>query len=86
MCGRTIKTFRDAVDTEEARWKNFRRTLKPAHRKYLDCIFDYAREYADAGTMIAAPNVTDVVFMATMMEALKEIKRLQDMIQTLKED
>ncbi|MBD3158864.1 MAG: hypothetical protein GF309_08765 [Candidatus Lokiarchaeota archaeon] len=85
MCGRTVKTFRDAVDSEQARWKNFRRTLKPAHREYLDRIFNYAREYADAGTMVPVPRVTEVVFMATMMEAMKEIDTLRDKIQALKD-
>jgi hypothetical protein len=47
--GRTVRTFRDAIRIEEARWKEFRRTLRPAQREVFDRIFDHARSLADAG-------------------------------------
>ena len=48
--GRTIRTFREAVDIECAKWRNFRRQLKPDDRERLDKIIDYARMHADTGT------------------------------------
>lgn len=81
--GRTARTFRNAVDSEEARWKNFRRTLRPARRERLDQIFDYARKYADAGTMMVTPRVTEVVFISSLMEMLSEIESLRETIARL---
>ena len=83
--GRTIRTFRDAVDSEEGRWKDFRRTLRRGQREYLDRVFDCARRRADAGTMIATPRISDVVFLSAMMELLEENDRLNGRIAELEQ-
>ncbi len=78
--GRTARTFRNAVDIEQARWKPFRRTLKPTQRENLDLVFDYARTCADAGTMLATPRVTEVVLISTIIEMLQELQDLREKI------
>jgi hypothetical protein len=83
MLGRTVRTFRNAVDSEQARWNDFRRTLRPHHRERLDRIFDYARKCGDAGTMIASARISEVVFISTMMEMLSEIDSLKQAISNL---
>ncbi len=81
--GRTVRTFRDAIDIEEAKWKPFRRTLKPAYRENLSKIFEYARSCVDAGTMISTPRITEVVLVATMIEMLQELKELKEQVKHL---
>ena len=83
--GRTARTFRNAVDIEEARWKPFKRTLKPPQRENLDRIFDYARTCADAGTMMATPRVTEVVLISTMIEMLQELQTLREKVAQFEE-
>lgn len=83
--GRTARTFRNAVDVEEAKWKPFRRTLKPPQRENLDRIFDYARSCADAGTMMTTPRVTEVVLISTMIEMLQELHSLREKVVELEE-
>ncbi len=84
--GRTARTFRNAVDIEEARWKPFRRTLKPTHRMSLDQVFDYARSCADAGTMMATPRVTEVVLISAIIEMLQEIQDLREKVKHLESE
>jgi hypothetical protein len=81
--GRTARTFRDSVRLEESRWKGFRRVLKPNNRGILDRVFDYAREYADAGTMIVTPRVMEVALVSTVVELLKEVDELQGKLNEL---
>ena len=81
--GRTVRTFREAIDIEEARWKDFRRTLKSSWRELFDHIFDNARKHADAGTMIVTPRITEVVLVSTAMELLREIDELHGKIAVL---
>ena len=81
--GRTVRTFRNAVDIEEARWKPFRRTLRPRQRESLDRVFDYARISADAGTMLATPRVTEVVLISTIIEMLQELQDLSAKVSEL---
>jgi len=80
ILGRTARTFRNAVDIEEARWKPFRRTLRPIQRENLDLVFDYARTCADAGTMLATPRVTEVVLISTIIEMIQELQELREKV------
>jgi len=45
--------------------------------------FDYAREYADAGTMIVTPRVMEVALVSTVVELLKEVGELQGRLNEL---
>jgi hypothetical protein len=87
--GRTVRTFRDATRIEEARWKEFRRTLRPAQREVFDKIFDHARSLADAGTMIPTPRITEVILLSAVLRIQEEIdsigKRVQALEQLLEE-
>jgi len=75
--GRTIRTFREAVDIESEKWKTFRRQLRPDDRERLDKIFDYARMHADSGTVISIPHKIDVVFMSVLIEMQRRIDKLE---------
>ncbi|MFX1483345.1 MAG: hypothetical protein ACFFCP_09170 [Promethearchaeota archaeon] len=81
--GRTVRTYRDAVRIEEARWKEFRRTLRPPQRERFDQIFDYARGFADAGTMMVTPRIIEVVLLSAMLETLGEIDKIRERVKTL---
>ncbi|TFG14037.1 hypothetical protein EU537_04880 [Candidatus Thorarchaeota archaeon] len=82
--GRTARTFRDAVDKEESRWKAFSRTLKVSQREQLQRMFDYARACADAGTMMVTPRTTEVVLVASIIGLLEEIEQLRLQLEELK--
>jgi len=75
--GRTVRTFRNAVDADEARWKDFKRTLRPREREHFGRIFDYARKCADAGTMLATPRITEVIILSALTELIGEIEELR---------
>ena len=83
--GRTVRTFRDAVRIEEARWKEFRRTLRPAQRAVFDRIFDHARSLADAGTMIPTPRITEVIFLSAVLRMQEEIDAIEKRVHALEQ-
>ena len=83
--GRTVRTFRDGVRIEEARWKDFRRTLRPTQRERFDRIFDSARGNADAGTMIVTPRIVDVILLSAIMEMLGEIDEISKRVKSLEQ-
>jgi len=83
--GRTVRTFRDAIRIEEARWKEFKRTLRPAQREVFDKIFDHARSLADAGTMIPTPRITEVIFLSAILRIQEEIDSIGKRVQTLEQ-
>ena len=81
--GRTVRTFRDGVRIEEARWKEFRRTLRPSQREHFDYIFDSARGNADAGTMIVTPRIVEVILLSAIMEMLGKIDEISKRVESL---
>lgn len=83
--GRTVRTFRDAIRIEEARWKEFRRTLRPAQREVFDRIFDHARSLADAGTMIPTPRITEVIFLSAILRMQEDIDSIGRRVQALEQ-
>ena len=83
--GRTVRTYRDAVRIEEARWKDFRRTLRPSQRERFDRIFDYARGFADAGTMMVTPRIIEIILLSAIMEMLAEIDDIKGRVQVLEQ-
>ncbi len=83
--GRTVRTYRDAIRIEEARWKEFRRTLRPSQRERFDRIFDYARGFADAGTMMVTPRIIEVILLSSILEMLGEMEEIKRRVQGLKE-
>jgi len=83
--GRTVRTFRDAVEREEQRWRNFRRALPPSERDILDGLFDSAREHADAATMVVAPRPIEVVLISALIDLIETVTDLKDRIRRLEE-
>ena len=83
--GRTVRTFRDGIRIEEGRWKEFRRTLRPSQREHFDRIFDSARGYADAGTMIVTPRIVEVILLSAILEMLGEIDDIAKRVETLEQ-
>ena len=65
------------MDIESAKWKIFRRQLRPDNRERLDKIFDYARMRADSGTVVSIPHKIDVIFMFVLIEMQKRIDELE---------
>ncbi len=83
--GRTVRTYRDAVRIEEARWKDFRRTLRPSQKDRFDRIFDCARGFADAGTMMVTPRIIEVILLSAVLEIFGDLDEIQKRVQILEE-
>jgi len=81
--GRTVRTFRDAIRIEESRWKDFRRTMRPSQREFLDRVFDHGRSLADAGTMIVTPRVMELVLLSSVVEMLRDLDEIKNRLSAL---
>lgn len=81
--GRTVRTFRDAVSIEEQRWKQIRRTLRPAGREALDWIFNAASRHGDAVTMYTAPRMSVVTILLALIEIIKRLAVIEERLPAL---
>lgn len=76
--GRTVPAYRPALEEEIKSWEFFKRGLKPKERDVFEKIMNQARIHADAGSLAARPELTQVILMCIALEQEKEIQQLKD--------
>jgi hypothetical protein len=85
MCGRTVPSFRPALEHEIESWKDFRRALRPEEQKVFDKLMNYARIHADAGSLAARPLLSEMLFISFAIEQSKKIEHLEVRMTNLEE-
>lgn len=81
--GRTVPSFRPALESEIESWKEFKRALRPEDQKLFDQLMNFARIHADAGSMGARPMLSEILFISFAIEQQKEIEKLKKKIAEL---
>ncbi|MBN1802140.1 MAG: hypothetical protein JW891_11570 [Candidatus Lokiarchaeota archaeon] len=82
--GRTVPSFRPALEYEIESWNNFKRALRPDDQENFHKLMNHARIHSDAGSMSARPMLSEVIFMSIAIEQEKRIKKLQTELEALK--
>ncbi|MGQ4873159.1 MAG: hypothetical protein ACP6IY_03710 [Promethearchaeia archaeon] len=82
--GRTVPSFRPALEKEIESWKDFKRALRLEDQKAFDRLMDYARIHADAGSMSARPLLSEVLFLSFAIELQKKIEHLESEVLILR--
>ncbi|MFW9827062.1 MAG: hypothetical protein ACFFEY_05510 [Candidatus Thorarchaeota archaeon] len=83
--GRTVPSFRPALEHEIESWKDFKRALRPKEQKIFDKLMNFARIHADAGSMSARPMLSEILFFSFAVEQEKKIEVLEERINQLEE-
>jgi hypothetical protein len=83
--GRTVPSFRPALEHEIESWKDFKRALRSEDQKIFDKLMNYARIHADAGSMSARPMLSEVLFISFAVEQEKKIEMLEEKVKELEE-
>ena len=81
--GRTVPSFRPALEHEIESWKDFKRALRDEDQKVFDSLMNFARIHADAGSMSARPMLSEILFISFAIEQQKEIQHLKETIAQL---
>ncbi len=81
--GRTVPSFRPALEHEIESWKDFKRALRPEDQKIFDKLMNFARIHADAGSLSARPMLSEILFISFAIEQEKRIESLKKRVQEL---
>jgi len=73
--GRTVPSFRMALEQELQKWKEFRRGLRIEEQAILDELLNNVRKHADAGSLVCSPTISEIVFMSIAIELMKQFKK-----------
>ena len=82
--GKTVPSYRMALEGEIAQWKSFRNSLpSEADKEAFDRIMDYCRVEAMAGSNACKPIIFEPMAMSIILEQEKRIRILQRKIDAL---
>jgi len=81
--GRTIPSYRRALEDEIAKWGPFRSALRGKELEAFDRMMNACRAYASAGGMATRPVVTEGMFMCILLGMQKEILEIKERLERL---
>jgi hypothetical protein len=82
--GKTVPTYRMAIEGEIANWKGFRDALASSEEKEaFDQVMDLCRVQAMAGSNACSPILFEPMVMSVLLGQQKMIRTLQRKIDTL---
>jgi len=79
--GRTVLSFTQKIQAIESEWAKFRRALRKEDQEVLDELFSFAKYHSAPSSYFSTPNPMEPIFMAMLIELLKEIKRLRQAVE-----
>ncbi len=83
MMGRTVPSYRQALDAEIARWEGFRKALRGKDVEAFDRMMNACKAYASAGGMATRPVLAEAMFMSILLSQQKELMEIRESLERL---
>jgi len=84
--GRTVPSFRQALDSEIARWEGFRKALRGGDVEAFDKMMNACRAYASAGGMATRTVLSEAMFMCILLNQQKELMEIKENLEQLRKE
>ena len=81
--GRTVPSYRQALETEINRWEGFRKALRGRDLEAFDKMMNACRTCASAGGNATRPILTEAMFMSILLNQQKEIMEITESLERL---
>ena len=75
--GRTVPSYRQALDAEIRLWKGFRKALRGKDLEAFDEMMKACRLYASAGGMATRPILAEAMFMSVLLSQQKKLMEIE---------
>ena len=75
--GKTVESYRLALDTEIQTWNGFAKALRTDDRDAFEQMTDACRNHASAGSNAPRPEVFEPMVMSILLEQQKRLMRLE---------
>jgi hypothetical protein len=83
--GRTVESYRMALEDEMRRWKGFSKALRAEDREAFDALMDACRLYASAGSNATQPILFEPMVMSILLFQQKKMRRLEKALDAVKQ-
>ena len=82
--GKTVPSYRMALEFEIQRWKNFRKALKCEEDvEAFDQLMDMCRSYASAASNATNPIILEPMIMSILLAQQKKLQKLEYLLNDL---
>jgi hypothetical protein len=81
--GRTVPSYRQALETEIDRWDGFRKALRGKELEAFDKMMNACRTFASAGSMATRTILAEAMFMSILLSQQKELMEIRERLERL---
>ena len=78
--GKTVESYRIALEDEIRRWKGFEKALRTEDREAFEELMDACRNFASAGSNATQPMLFEPMMLSILLFQQKRIIRLEKKI------
>jgi len=82
--GKTVPSYRIALDKELQRWSGFARALRKEDRTAFEEMMDACRNYASAGSNATRPVMFESMVMSILLHQQKTLSELEKDIDAIR--
>lgn len=75
--GKTVESYRMALEDEIRRWKGFEKALRTEDREAFEELMDACRNFASAGSNATQPILFEPMILSILLHQQKKIMRLE---------
>jgi hypothetical protein len=83
--GRTVESYRLALEDEIRRWRGFEKALRIDDKEAFDALMDACRSYASAGSNATQPILFEPMVISILLSQQKKIIRLEKTLDAVKQ-
>jgi hypothetical protein len=83
--GKTVESYRIAIENEIRRWNGFAKALRTEDRDAFEAVMDACRSYASAGSNAVQPILFEPMVISILVSQQKTIMRLQKALDAVKQ-
>ncbi len=81
--GKTVPSYRQALESEIERWKGFRKALRAKDSEAFDRMMNACRMFASAGSMATRPILLEAMFMSIVLHQEKSLMEIRQRLARL---
>lgn len=75
--GKTVESYRTALEDEICGWKGFAKTLRTEDREAFDTVINACRSLASAGSNATRPILFEPMLISIVVDLQKQVSRLK---------
>ncbi len=83
--GRTVESYRMALEEEIRRWNGFAKALRTEDRVAFEALMDACRSSASAGSNATQPIIFEPMVMSVFLFQQKKLQRLEKELNAIKQ-